>query len=48
MTAPTVRVIPILNGQFAENCYLLAETGSTEGVIVDPGEEPEQIGRAHV
>ena len=41
MTAPTVRVIPILNGQFAENCYLLAETESTEGVIVDPGEEPE-------
>ncbi len=40
MTAPVVRVIPILNGQFAENCYLLAEAGSTEGVIVDPGEEP--------
>ncbi len=40
MTAPAVRVIPILNGQFAENCYLLAEAGSREGVIVDPGEEP--------
>lgn len=40
MTAPNVRVVPILNGQFAQNCYLLAESGSADGVIVDPGEEP--------
>ncbi len=38
---PALRVITILNGQFAENCYLLAEAGSTDGVIVDPGEESE-------
>lgn len=36
-----LRVIPILNGQFAENCYLVAEAGSSEAVIIDPGEEPE-------
>ena len=41
MTAATVRVVTILNGQFAQNCYLLAEAGSTDGVIVDPGEESE-------
>ena len=39
--ANSVRVIPILNGQFAQNCYLLAESGSRDAVIVDPGEEPE-------
>lgn len=33
-------VIPILNGQFMQNCYLLAEEGSTDAVIVDPGEAP--------
>ena len=33
MTAPNVRVVPILNGQFAQNCYLLAESGSADGVI---------------
>jgi len=36
-----VRVIGIVNGQFAENCYLLAESGSAKAVIVDPGEEPD-------
>lgn len=35
-----LRVIPILNGQFMQNCYLLAEEGSTDAVIVDPGEAP--------
>jgi glyoxylase-like metal-dependent hydrolase (beta-lactamase superfamily II) len=37
------RIIPILNGQFAENCYLLAESGSSDAVIIDPGEEPERF-----
>ncbi len=32
-----VHVIP--NGQFAENCYLLHETGGGDAVLVDPGEE---------
>lgn len=39
MTA-SLRVIPILNGQFMQNCYLLAEEGSSDAVIVDPGEAP--------
>lgn len=36
-----LRVIAIENGQFAENCYLLAEPGSSEAVIIDPGEETD-------
>ncbi|MDX2061262.1 MAG: MBL fold metallo-hydrolase [Gemmatimonadales bacterium] len=36
-----LRIVTIPNGQFQENCYLLAEAGSTDAVIVDPGEEPE-------
>lgn len=39
MTA-ALRVIPILNGQFMQNCYLLAEDGAADAVIVDPGEAP--------
>ncbi len=38
-----LRVITIPNGQFQENCYLLAETGQADAVIVDPGEEPESF-----
>jgi len=41
--APAVRIVPIENGQFAENCYLLAVEGSNDAVIVDPGEEPERF-----
>jgi glyoxylase-like metal-dependent hydrolase (beta-lactamase superfamily II) len=33
-------VIALPNGQFAENCYLIADTARREAVIVDPGEEP--------
>ena len=29
------------NGQFAENCYLVADAQRREAVIIDPGEEPE-------
>lgn len=36
-----MRVIAIENGQFAQNCYLLVEPGSTDAALVDPGEEPE-------
>jgi glyoxylase-like metal-dependent hydrolase (beta-lactamase superfamily II) len=38
-----LRVIGIENGQFLENCYLVSEAGSTEAVIVDPGEEPDRF-----
>jgi hydroxyacylglutathione hydrolase len=42
-----VRVVAIPNGQFAENCYLVAPEGATDAVIVDPGEEaPRFLARA--
>lgn len=34
-----LEIVPIPNGLFEENCYLLGETGGTEAAIVDPGEE---------
>ena len=38
-----LEIFPILNGLFQENCYLLGETGGTDAIIVDPGEEPERF-----
>jgi hydroxyacylglutathione hydrolase len=38
-----LQVIAIPNGVFQENCYLLGETGSSDAVIVDPGEEAERF-----
>ena len=38
MSSPEVVAIP--NGQFAENCYLVADASSREAIIIDPGEEP--------
>jgi hydroxyacylglutathione hydrolase len=35
-----LEVVSLPNGQFAENCYLLADTTSGQAVIVDPGQEP--------
>ena len=35
-----LEVVTLPNGQFAENCYLVADTQSREAVIIDPGEEP--------
>ena len=37
MSSPEVVAIP--NGQFAENCYLVADSSAGEAVIIDPGEE---------
>lgn len=34
-----LEIIALPNGQFAENCYLLGDTGTREAVIIDPGEE---------
>jgi hydroxyacylglutathione hydrolase len=34
-----LEVVSLPNGQFAENCYLLADGRTREAVIVDPGEE---------
>ena len=34
-----LEVVVLPNGQFAENCYLVADTGTREAAIIDPGEE---------
>ncbi|MEO8139024.1 MAG: MBL fold metallo-hydrolase [Gemmatimonadota bacterium] len=36
-----LEVVALPNGQFAENCYLLADRATRRAVIVDPGEEPQ-------
>ncbi len=33
-------MVSLANGQFAENCYLVADRKTREAVIIDPGEEP--------
>ncbi|HLS47791.1 MAG TPA: MBL fold metallo-hydrolase [Gemmatimonadales bacterium] len=35
-----LEVVSLPNGQFAENCYLVADPGRREAVLIDPGEEP--------
>jgi hydroxyacylglutathione hydrolase len=35
-----LEVVVLPNGQFVENCYLIADRRTREAVIVDPGEEP--------
>ncbi len=35
-----LEVVALPNGQFVENCYLLADRRTREAVIIDPGEEP--------
>jgi glyoxylase-like metal-dependent hydrolase (beta-lactamase superfamily II) len=35
-----LEVVTLPNGQFAENCYLVADRRTREAVIIDPGEEP--------
>ncbi|HEU5039801.1 MAG TPA: MBL fold metallo-hydrolase [Gemmatimonadales bacterium] len=37
---PDLEVVALPNGQFAENCYLVADRRSREAVMIDPGEEP--------
>jgi glyoxylase-like metal-dependent hydrolase (beta-lactamase superfamily II) len=41
--APPLKIVTIENGQFAENCYLIAAPGSSDAVIIDPGEEPDRF-----
>jgi hydroxyacylglutathione hydrolase len=38
-----LEVVAIPNGQFAENCYLVADRRTREAVIIDPGEESEKF-----
>src|SRR4029434_532820 len=35
-----LEVVSLPNGQFSENCYLVADRRTREAVIIDPGEEP--------
>ncbi len=35
-----LEVVSLPNGQFAENCYLIADRRAGDAVIIDPGEEP--------
>lgn len=35
-----LEVVALPNGQFAENCYLVADRNTREAVIIDPGQEP--------
>jgi hydroxyacylglutathione hydrolase len=36
-----LEVVSLPNGQFVENCYLVADGTTGEAVIVDPGQEPD-------
>ena len=38
---PRAEVICLTNGAFQENCYLLADRGVGDAVIIDPGEEAD-------
>jgi len=33
-----MKVVPVPNGRFAENCYLVVDEGSGVGAVIDPGE----------
>ncbi len=35
-----LEIVALPNGQFAENCYLVADRVSRQAVMIDPGEEP--------
>ncbi|HEU5217304.1 MAG TPA: MBL fold metallo-hydrolase [Gemmatimonadales bacterium] len=38
-----LEIVPIPNGLFEENCYLVGEAGAAAAVLVDPGEEPDRF-----
>jgi glyoxylase-like metal-dependent hydrolase (beta-lactamase superfamily II) len=38
-----LEVVSLPNGQLAQNCYLVADRGTREAVIIDPGEEPSMF-----
>ena len=37
---PDLEIVTLPNGQFVENCYLVADRARREAVMIDPGEEP--------
>lgn len=38
-----LRVVPLPNGSFAENCYLVADAETGDAVIIDPGQESQRF-----
>ncbi|PYP49278.1 MAG: hypothetical protein DMD45_15040 [Gemmatimonadetes bacterium] len=38
-----MKVVPIPNGRFAENCYLVIDEAGGECAVIDPGEEADVI-----
>ncbi|MBK8004803.1 MAG: MBL fold metallo-hydrolase [Gemmatimonadetes bacterium] len=40
MPASELEIVALPNGQFAENCYILADRETRRAVLVDPGEDP--------
>jgi glyoxylase-like metal-dependent hydrolase (beta-lactamase superfamily II) len=38
-----LQIVPLPNGQFVENCYLVADTRSGDAVMIDPGQEPDRF-----
>ena len=38
-----LEVVSLPNGQFVENCFLVADRRTGEAVIIDPGEEPARF-----
>lgn len=43
MTTVALEVVPITNGSFAENSYLVFDPGHAETILVDPGEEGARL-----
>jgi hydroxyacylglutathione hydrolase len=39
----SLEVVQLPNGQFAENCYIVADSSTREAAMIDPGQEPTQF-----
>ena len=43
MPASELEIVALPNGQFAENCYILADRDTRRAVLIDPGEEARRF-----
>jgi glyoxylase-like metal-dependent hydrolase (beta-lactamase superfamily II) len=43
LAVAALEVVPIPNGGFAENCYLVFEPGHPDTILVDPGDEADRF-----
>jgi len=43
VTTASLHVVPLPNGAFAENCYLVYDPAHPDSILVDPGEEAERF-----